>query len=105
MYEVKRAIIMAAGFGKRLHPVTLQIPKPLVKVNGARMIDTIVRNLRKNHITEIYVVVGYLQEQFTSLEEEYPGLKIICNPYYNTCNNISSLYVAREYMEDVIIMD
>lgn len=96
---------MAAGLGKRLHPVTLHTPKPLVKVNGVRMIDTIVRNLRKNNITEIYVVAGYLQEQFASLEEEYPGLKVIYNPYYDTCNNISSLYVAREYLEDVIILD
>ena len=105
MYEVKRAIVMAAGLGKRLHPVTLQIPKPLVEVNGVRMIDTIIRSLRKNNITEIYVVAGYLQEKFACLEEEYPGLKIICNPYYDTCNNISSLYVAREYLKDVIILD
>ena len=105
MYEVKRAIVMAAGLGKRLHPVTLQIPKPLVEVNGVRIIDTIIRSLRKNNITEIYVVAGYLQEKFACLEEEYPGLKIIYNPYYDTCNNISSLYVAREYLKDVIILD
>ena len=70
MYEVKRAIVMAAGLGKRLHPVTLQIPKPLVEVNGVRIIDTIIRSLRKNNITEIYVVAGYLQEKFACLEEE-----------------------------------
>lgn len=96
---------MAAGLGKRLHPVTLHTPKPLVRVNGARMIDTIVRGLRKNDITEIYVVAGYLKEQFYCLEEEYPGLRIIENPYYDTCNNISSLYVARGHLEDAILLD
>ncbi|MBE6753189.1 MAG: phosphocholine cytidylyltransferase family protein [Ruminococcaceae bacterium] len=105
MASIKRAIIMAAGIGKRMRPVTLLTPKPLVKINGTRMIDSVVRCLHANNITEIYVVVGYLKEQFSFLEAEYPGLKLIENPYYDTSNNISSLYVAREHLEDVIILD
>lgn len=105
MHTVKRAIIMAAGLGSRMHPVTLTTPKPLVKVNGTRMIDTVIQALHHNGIYEIYVVVGYLKEQFFDLETQYPGVKIIENPYYNTCNNISSLYVARQYLNDVIILD
>ncbi len=105
MHEVKRAIIMAAGIGKRMHPVTLETPKPLVKVNGARMIDTVIQGLRQNGIREIYVVVGYRKEQFAPLEQEYPGLRLIDNPYYDTCNNIASLYVAREYIPEAIILD
>ena len=105
MHTVKRAIIMAAGLGSRMQPVTLTTPKPLVKVNGTRMIDTVIQALHHNGIYEIYVVVGYLKEQFFDLETQYPGVKIIENPYYNTCNNISSLYVARQYLNDVIILD
>lgn len=102
---VKRAIIMAAGRGERMHPVTLTTPKPLVRVNGYRMIDTVIEALHKNGIYEIYVVVGYKQEQFLSLPQEYEGLVLIHNPYYETCNNISSLYMAREHLEDCIILD
>ncbi|MBQ4473829.1 MAG: phosphocholine cytidylyltransferase family protein [Lachnospiraceae bacterium] len=105
MFRVNKAIIMAAGVGQRMRPLTLTVPKPLVPVNGRRMIDTVIEGLHANGITEIYIVVGYLKEKFAGLPAEYPGVQLIENPYYDTCNNISSLYVAREHLEDVMILD
>lgn len=102
---IKRAIIMAAGIGKRMQPLTFRTPKPLVKVNGVRMIDTVIEGLYTNGIREIYVVVGHLKEQFIEWAKAWQGVEIIENPYYGSCNNISSLYVAREHLEDCIILD
>ena len=102
---VRRAIIMAAGIGQRMQPVTLKTPKPLIPVNGQRMIDTVVDALHENGIFEIYVVVGYLKEQFYAWAADKPGVKLIENPLYDSCNNISSLYAAREYLGDCMILD
>ena len=104
-HTVERAIIVAAGIGKRLQPMTLTTPKPLVSVNGVRMIDTIVEALHANGIYEIYVVVGYLKEQFYEWARSYDGVKLIENPWYNECNNISSLYSAREHLKNAIVLD
>ena len=105
MHKASRAVIMAAGRGERMHPLTEKIPKPLIRVGGKRMIDTVIEALHVNGIYEIYVVVGYLKEQFGQLEEEFPGVTLIENPYYDTCNNIASLYMAREHLEDCMILD
>ena len=104
-HTVKRAIIMAAGIGKRMQPLTFETPKPLVKVNGVRMIDTVVEGLHQNGIREIYVVIGYLKEQFYEWADGKDGITLIENPYYDICNNIASLYVAREHLGDCIILD
>lgn len=105
MYRVKRAIIMAAGIGTRMQPITFDTPKPMISVCGIRMIDTVIQGLKSNGINEINIVVGHLKDQFNILKEEYDGINIIENPFYKTCNNISSLYVAKDYLEDAMILD
>ena len=104
-HHVERAVVLAAGIGERLRPVTLQTPKPLIRVHGKRLMDSLIQNLYQNGIREIYVVVGYRKELFAPLEAEYPGVRLIENPYYDCCNNIASLYCAREHLENAIILD
>ena len=105
MFKIERAIIMAAGKGTRLLPITEKVPKPLIKVNGISMIETIITSLKKNNINEIYIVVGYKKEEFLYLKDKYENITFIENPYYDSCNNISSLYVAREYIKNTFIID
>lgn len=96
---------MAAGKGTRLLPLTEKIPKPLVKVNGIPMVETVICALKKNNINEIYIVVGYKKEAFSYLKDKYQNIELIENPYYDVCNNISSLYVARNYIDNTFIVD
>lgn len=67
--HVERAIIMAAGTGTRMRPVTLTTPKPLIRVKGVRMIDTVIQALHENGIYEIYVVVGYRKSSLRALPQ------------------------------------
>lgn len=97
--KINRAIIIAAGFGSRLIPITLERPKPLVYVNGKMIIETLLDALIGADIKEIYIIRGYKKEMFDILLKKYPNLKFIDNPYYEKCNNISSIYVAREYLD------
>lgn len=105
MPKVKQALIMAAGKGTRMEPLTLETPKPLVKVHGKPMIETIIDALHAQGITRIGVVTGYLADQFSALPDKYPDVELINNPWFDTCNNISSLYAAKDWLEDVLILD
>lgn len=104
-YRVKRAIFIAAGFGSRLVPITLNTPKPLVRVNGKRIIDTLIDACLAADIKEIYIVRGYLAEQFDQLLYKYPMIKFLENPLYNEANNISSTLVAADLFENSYILE
>ena len=104
-YRAKRAIFIAAGFGSRLVPITINTPKPLVRVHGKRIIDSLIDACLETEINEIYIVRGYLGEQFDQLLYKYPMIKFIENPLYNEANNISSSMIARHLLSNAYVFE
>ena len=93
-HRVTRAVILAAGRGSRLAPLTDRVPKPLVPVNGRPIIATILDALNAAGISSITIVRGYCGEAFDMLHAQYPHLTYIDNPDWETANNISSVVLA-----------
>ena len=104
-YRAKRAVFIAAGFGSRLVPITFNTPKPLVRVKGTRIIDHLIDACLEAGIEEIYIVRGYLAEQFDQLLYKYPTVKFLENPVYNEANNISSSLIAKELLSNAYVFE
>lgn len=104
-YRAKRLIFLAAGLGSRLLPLTLNTPKPLIRVNGTRIIDTAIDAALAVGIEEIYIVRGHLSEQFDQLLSKYPQIRFLENPAYNETNNISSAMCARFLFQNAYVME
>lgn len=104
-YRVKRAVFFAAGFGSRMLPITVNTPKPLVRVHGVRIIDRLLDAVLNVGIEEIYIVRGYLADEFDQLLSKYPMIRFIDNPLYSETNNISSALVAKDYLQDAYVFE
>ncbi len=103
-----KALILAAGMGTRLRPLTDKIPKCLVQVNGVPIIAKQIENLVDNGIKDIYIVSGYKSDMLDGvLKEEYPFVNMIVNTNYDRTNNMYSAYLARDvlYGNEFILMN
>lgn len=98
-YRVKRAIILAAGFGSRMMPATADRPKPLVTVNGVPILETLLGALTAVGIRDVTVVRGYRKECFDALLEKYPFLTLVDNDIYSKTNNISSVMAVLDKLD------
>ena len=99
----QRAIILAAGFGMRMVPINLEMPKGLLEVNGEPLIERTIRQLHEVGIKEIYIVVGFMKERYEYLIDEY-GVELVVNPEYASRNNLHSVNLVREHLENVYVI-
>lgn len=98
------AIILAAGMGTRLRPLTNDRPKCLVAVNGVPMVERQIQFLKEKGIDDITLISGYKAEALEYLKEKY-GVDIVFNDRYYTCNNINSLYIVRDRFHDTYVLE
>ncbi len=101
-YEVKNAIIMAAGLSSRFAPISYEKPKGVLKVRGEVLIERQIHQLMEAGVTDITVVVGYKKEYFFYLAAKY-GVKIVVNPDYATRNNNSTLWCVKDQLDNTYI--
>ena len=104
-FRAKRAIFIAAGFGHRMMPITLNTPKPLVRVNGVMIIETMLDAVVAAGIEEIYIVRGYLADRFDVLLAKYPQIKFFDNPDYNEANNITSAMLVKDLFSNAYVLE
>ena len=99
----QNAVILAAGFGMRMVPINLEVPKGLLEVNGEPLIERLIKQLHEVGVTEIYVVVGFMKEQYEYLIDEY-GVQLIVNPDYAGKNNLHSLNLVSDHLQNTYIV-
>lgn len=105
-----QAIILAAGMGRRLGEFTSENTKCMLKVNGIRLIDRMLKQLNDYRLSRIVIVTGYegkkLQDYVMQHYPDYP-IEFVNNPVYDKTNNIYSLWLAREKMaeEDTLLLE
>lgn len=98
------AIILAAGMGVRLRPLTDNRPKALVEVGGESFFERQVRLLRARGVHEITVVTGHAAEAFAPFHGR-AGLTFVHNPHYHDRNNFYTMYLVRAALGDTIVLD
>ncbi|MBI2139347.1 phosphocholine cytidylyltransferase family protein [Candidatus Woesearchaeota archaeon] len=98
-----KAILLSAGKGTRMLPLTKNTPKCLLHVgNGLTVLETQLETLKKASIKDICIVTGYLSDQVEAKVRPYEkdlNIRIIYNPFYDISNNLVSLWTASSQMD------
>lgn len=93
---IRKAVIVAAGLSSRLYPLTANCPKSLLSLGGESLLARSVRLLRSNGIADVAVVVGYRAQMIRDAVGN--EVKCIPNPFYMHCNNMGSLWMAKDFV-------
>ena len=95
----RRAIVLAAGAGTRLNPMTNGLPKCLVRFGERSLVDMQVEALLAAGVDDILLVVGYEADQVRRHCRPLPAVRFVENPDFGSTNSIYSLYLARAFLD------
>ena len=98
-----KLIILAAGEGKRLRPLTNSVPKCLVEYNGRPIIDYILKTARDCGIKDVAVVNGYKKEKLVEHLKDQ-DVTFYTNEEFDNTNMVSTLFKAKEFMDSDVIV-
>lgn len=93
-----KAVILAAGLGSRLHPLTEDTPKCLTEIDGKPLLHHQIEALQKNGVTDILVIIGYLGYKVVKALAGYSGVDYRMNPDYATTGTVYSLWLASAHL-------
>lgn len=99
----KNAIILAAGFGMRMVPINMEMPKGLLEVNGEPLIERLIKQLHEVGVNDITIVVGFMSERFEYLIDKY-GVNLVVNAEYAKKNNLHSLNLVADKISNTYIV-
>ncbi|AUC22996.1 nucleotidyl transferase [Polaribacter sejongensis] len=105
--RITTALLLAAGTGSRLFPITKDAPKCLTLVSEKSMLERLVTNLTAQGFTRLIIVTGYKQEcivDFLGNEKEGISIEYVHSPLYKTTNNIYSLWMARNSIKEPFVL-
>ena len=105
--SIKTALLLAAGTGTRLQPLTLNAPKCLTEVGGVPILERLVNNLRAQGFKRLVVVLGHLGDHIQEFLHQHAGdmqVDYVINPDYRTTNNIYSLWLARQQIREPFLL-
>jgi len=105
--RVTTALLLAAGIGSRLYPLTQNEPKCLTMINGMSILERLIYNLNQHGFKRLVVITGHLENHIRDFLGNQVGditIDYIFSPVYKTTNNIYSLWMAREVINEPFLL-
>jgi len=103
---ITKAVILSAGKGSRLLPLTESRPKCLIELSGKTLLEWQLDSLMANGIEEIVVVSGFGEDQVEAVAARHSGVRTLFNPFYHVADNLGSVWMARgEFDRDLLLLN
>ncbi len=96
-----KALLLCAGSGNRIKPLSSSVPKPLIEINGKSLLERVLDQLEHFSIKDVFVVVGYKKDMIKKIlkkKSDKINIRCIDNPFYNKLNNLFSVWLSKPYL-------